>query len=298
MIPFSFRQLEAFIWVAALGNFRKAAERLNTTQPSISSRISTLEDLIGRRLFERGAGSVRLSADGQALLPTVKKLIQLAESVDTRAGAGTRREILRLGVAETVVHSWLPIFLKRFSSTYPLVDVDVVVDVTVDLRDELIQHGLDLAFLMGPISEYRVENIDLPAFPLAWVCSPSLPLARRTPLGLDDLADYPIITYARTTRPYAELHRKLTVASDKIPRLFPVSSLSATLRMALDGVGVATLPISMIGDHVSEGALTTLDCDWTPSELVFTASFTTDPPNATAQRAAEMARDVARSWSP
>ena len=64
----SLKQLEALIWVGDLGSFRKAADRLNTTQPNISARIAGLETLLGVRLMERDAGSVRLTAKGQDVL--------------------------------------------------------------------------------------------------------------------------------------------------------------------------------------------------------------------------------------
>ncbi|MGL1138605.1 LysR family transcriptional regulator, partial [Vibrio parahaemolyticus] len=47
------KSLETFVWVLRLGGFRKAAERLNTTQPAISARVSQLEDELGVSLFDR-----------------------------------------------------------------------------------------------------------------------------------------------------------------------------------------------------------------------------------------------------
>ena len=47
------RNLETFVWVAQLGGFRSAADKLNTTQPAISARIALLEDELGVKLFDR-----------------------------------------------------------------------------------------------------------------------------------------------------------------------------------------------------------------------------------------------------
>ncbi len=65
---FNLKQLEAFIWVADLGSFRKAAERLNTTQPNISARLSGLENALDVTLMVRNPGSVQLTPAGQELL--------------------------------------------------------------------------------------------------------------------------------------------------------------------------------------------------------------------------------------
>ena len=64
---FNLKQIEAFVWVADLQSFRRAAERLNTTQPNISARISSLEEALGTALMTRDAGSVRLTGKGQTL---------------------------------------------------------------------------------------------------------------------------------------------------------------------------------------------------------------------------------------
>jgi len=62
---FTLKQLEALVWVADLGSFRKAAQQLNTTQPNISSRIAGLENTLGVVLMQRDAGSVRITVKGQ-----------------------------------------------------------------------------------------------------------------------------------------------------------------------------------------------------------------------------------------
>jgi len=74
----NFKQIEAFVWVADLGSFRHAAERLNTTQPNISTRISNLEEMIGAKVMERDAGSVRLTAKGRELLEEARHIIRSA----------------------------------------------------------------------------------------------------------------------------------------------------------------------------------------------------------------------------
>ena len=56
----TFDQIKTFLWVARLGGFRKAAERLHLSQPAVSTRISNLEDELRVPLFERGQGDVAL----------------------------------------------------------------------------------------------------------------------------------------------------------------------------------------------------------------------------------------------
>ncbi|HIF76117.1 MAG TPA: LysR family transcriptional regulator, partial [Sulfitobacter sp.] len=83
---FTLKQLEALIWVADLGSFRRAAAHLNTTQPNISARISGLEATLGVTLMQRDAGSIRLTEKGTALLTQARRVLREAEAlVETAA---------------------------------------------------------------------------------------------------------------------------------------------------------------------------------------------------------------------
>ena len=103
------KHVETFVWVATLGSFRKAAERLNCSQPAISSRIAALENLLGVKLFERQAGSFVLSAKGMELLPAANKLLVIGERFHAQASEGASMGGgFRLGVSETIVQTcWL-----------------------------------------------------------------------------------------------------------------------------------------------------------------------------------------------
>lgn len=99
-------QIRTFLWVAKLGGFRRAAEKLHTSQPAISSRIAALERALGVSLLERGASGVQLTPKGRELLDYAEKLVQIAETARHRVGEPAAYSgVLRLGVSETIVHA-------------------------------------------------------------------------------------------------------------------------------------------------------------------------------------------------
>lgn len=293
----NYKRIETFIWVATLGSFRKAAERQYTTQPAVSSRIATLEEELGIKLFEREAGgAISLTARGQELLPYAEKIVYMAEQFREKAMSDSLFSgILRLGVSETIVHAWLPTFLKRLHEEMPNLDVELTVELSAQLRDELIDRSLDIAFLMGPVSEPSIENIDLCTFPLGWAVAPSVdvPNNKLSPL---QLAEWPIITYSRHTKPFAEISKKFREQESLPTRFFASSSLAACLRLARDGVGVATLPKAMLADELEEGRLVEVKASWQPSPLKFTASYPGTPYNPFLRRVAELAVDIAEEY--
>ncbi|HEY5718399.1 MAG TPA: LysR family transcriptional regulator [Motiliproteus sp.] len=292
----NFKRLETFVWVATLGSFRKAAERQFTTQPAISTRIAVLEEELGVKLFERDSGPIALTAKGKELLPYAEKIIFMSEQLRKRADKSALLSgTLRLGVSETIVHTWLPNFLGTLHREMPNLDVEMTVDVTGNLRTGLLERALDLAFLMGPISEPTIANRELCRFPLVWVSSPTLKLPQRM-LYLEELVEWPIITYARNTKPFAEISQKFREIDGLPARFFSSSSLAACWRMTLDGVGVSTLPYAMIAPELESGELVRVKAIWTPSELAFTASYPAAPYNPIAEVAANLAVTVAHAY--
>lgn len=84
------KQLEAFVNVADLKSFSKAADKLFLTQPTISSQISTLEKELGCRLFERTTKSLRLSAEGEKLYPYAVRMIDIRNNMLSETGRAKR----------------------------------------------------------------------------------------------------------------------------------------------------------------------------------------------------------------
>jgi len=286
-------QLQTFLSVARLGSFSKAADQLYTTQPAISARIAGLEESLGVTLFNRQGGAVTLTAKGVELQPMAERLLGLAADVKLRIGdASAVSGILRIGVAETIVHTWLPAFLKAAHETFPALDLEVSVDVSVNMRDAVVARDLDLAFLMGPISEYSVTNLPLCRYPLVWVASPRLTF-EGAPVPFSALLSLPILTYAHNTRPYAEIADRARKESLSSTRIFGSTSLSAAKQMALQGIGVASLPDVLVADELESGALVKLAVDWAPSELLFTASHARAENDSLVSMVADIAHAVA-----
>jgi DNA-binding transcriptional LysR family regulator len=289
------RSLEIFWWTVRLRSFRGAAERLNTTQPAVSQRVATLEAECGGRLLERGRNGVTPTARGRRLLDYAERMLRLrAEMLEAVGGAARMTGTLRLGVAETIVHTWLGRFLERAHAAFPDVSLDIEVDVTPNLRAGLVEHTLDLAFLMGPIADPRVANLPLCRYALAFCASPRLDLPP-APVPRGALLARPIITYPRTTRPTIELIAALRGPDLPPPRLFGSSSLATILRMTADGIGVAVIPPAVAARELAEGAIRLVETEIPPPGLAFTASFPAGPEDGIARRLAILAVEVAEA---
>ncbi|MEP2031191.1 MAG: LysR family transcriptional regulator [Paracoccaceae bacterium] len=270
----SLKQLEALIWVADLGSFRKAADRLNTTQPNISARISGLETVLGVSLMERDAGSVHLTTKGLDVLDHARKVLNATEAlVNSASEAALFDGTLRLGVTEMIVHTWLPDFLRDLKTRFPTVQVEMTVDMSVHLETQLAGRSLDLALQNGPFNRAMSGQVSLGSYPLIWVTSPSLNLHRLNPINIEDLARHTILTHTRDTKLYAEVSGHFSTRRDLQVRLVPSSSLTACLHMAVNGMGLVTVPAAMVERELASGDLVRLQYDWVPDAMDFYARY-------------------------
>lgn len=289
------RSLEVFYWVAHLKSFRGAADRLNTTQPAISQRIAGLETELGIKLFDRGTRYVNLTPKGRELLDYAERMLRLrADMIRAIATPNTFSGVLRLGVSETIVHTWLAKFIERVNLAYPGIVLDIVVDVSQNLNDALVVHELDLAFLLGPVAHANVLNYDLCRYPLAFIAKGNRDMGPE-PVPLDKLLETPIITFPKTTRPYVALRETLSRATLPPPRIFNNSSLSTIARMTEDGIGISVIPPAVIPRELASGALRVIKTEISLPDLCFTASMPVTPDGLFAEPIMRIALEIAKN---
>lgn len=285
----TFDQIRTFLWVARLGGFRKASKRLNLSQPAVSTRIANLEEELRVALFERGPGALVLTKHGSLLLSYAEQMLFVEEEIKQRVANPAETEgLFRVGASETIAQAWLPAFLTAFSQRYPRVNVDLTVDISLNLREAILDRRIDLAFLMGPISEFSVQNVALPAFDLHWY--------RSAQNDQTDLTKIPVISYASQTRPYRELMSELSRSVGPSVRVFSSASLSASLKMIAAGIAVGPYPRALALDLLASGQIVEFDADIRPQPLEFTASYLSEPRSFLVETSANIARDVALEW--
>lgn len=290
MTRLSFEQLKTFLTVVRLGGMRKAAAALNLSQPAVTARIKNLEEGLGCDLFNRGGGGTKLTKRGELLLAHAEKIEHFAELIDRDVvdPTGVDRR-LRLGVAETIAQCWLPDLVTALHNKFPKLEIEFNVDISTNLKTSLLNREIDLAIMLGPVSETMVEDIELPGFDLAWYAAPSALLGRRP----QDQFSRPVLTYARNTRPYRELKEMLLDRFGPNVSLFPSSSLSACFRLVEADMGIAPLPRALGKVLACEGRICEFDPGFVPSPLRFFVCYLSEPRSHVVEMAAHMARDIA-----
>jgi len=293
------KQLEAFVWAADLGSFSKAAARLNTTQPNISIRIKSLETALTVKLLERDAGSVRLTARGRDLVEHARQTLNAAEKlISSMQDSSLIDSTLRLGVTEMIVHTWLQPLLKTIKEQFPRLHVELTIDLSVNLSKELFERNIDLALQNGPFDLATSGSVELGTFPLTWIASPELGLNAESEISTKSLTANPILTHARDTLLFKEVSQHFKQVGISDPHLVPSSNLAACLYMAINAMGVATLPRGMVSDAIQRQEVVELTYQWRPNNLDFLARYDESKSPPYVAEVARLAQHVASDFAP
>lgn len=145
MLSLDVDAVRAFVMVADLHSFTRAAKALGTTQGAISVKLKRLEDRIGHRLLERTPRSVRLSAQGTAFLQGARELISAHERAIAGLNAPPRH--FGLGIAAHVAGPEVPALLSRLHAHDPNLTIEVQLDNSRNLLDLFDQGRLDAAIV-------------------------------------------------------------------------------------------------------------------------------------------------------
>ncbi len=138
--------VEAFVLVAELRSFTRAAEALDATQSSVSARIRRLEEGLGRRLLERTPRQVRLSADGEAFMDSARELVAAHRRAVGAFDAPRRR--LVIGISHHVVGAELPMILRQMTLRANQVLIEMRVGTSRDLFEAFERAKLDAVIVL------------------------------------------------------------------------------------------------------------------------------------------------------
>ncbi|SMF06966.1 DNA-binding transcriptional regulator, LysR family [Tistlia consotensis] len=244
-------QLEAFFWIASLGSVERAAQRLHLSQPTISLRLRALEETVGLPLFDRVGRGLRLSLDGQALLPNAKRVLENIDQMVSHSGESRVRGRIRIGFAEGFALVCLAQTLERLHELYPDIRPEVVVATSSAIEPELHDHRLDLAFLVDPTEREGFTLLPLGAQETSWVAAPrwALPELVRP----RDLAHLPIISNAPSTIGYRQVQAWFASAGLVPARLDLCSGVALLAHLVSAGTAIGILSSKMMEREAALG---------------------------------------------
>ena len=233
-------KLRALLTAVQCGSITKAAAQLDYTQSGMTHMMNKLETELGCRLLERTSHGVKLTVQGEHLMPYVHNVLRACDVLRREADecSNLQGQCLRVGCFPSIARSWLPDVLQRFRKMHPEVRVDVLVrgnELVEALEDEKIQVAL--------IDDHCARGFE-------WTPLLRVPLLAVVPL------DYP---WEEKTVPFAHLLEGTFISGveqDVEPYLPPdaphlkidAADDATIISMIVGGMGVSVLSsLSLIG---------------------------------------------------
>lgn len=246
--------IQAFIEVARLESFSRAADSLFLTQPAVSKRIATLEDELGTRLFDRIGRQIALTEAGKLLLPRAHALIDESKEMK-RLVSNLSESIggdLTLGTSHHIGLRRLPPVLKKFNRSYPDVNLDIrFMDSEQACND--VEHGdLELAIVTLPtIPAPALEITPIWNDQLVMVASPSHPLAKIAPVSIETLSEHAAVLPAKNTFTRSIIEEAFQQQKIKMNIGMSTNYLETLRMLAVAGLGWTVLPQTMVDDELT-----------------------------------------------
>ena len=129
------KKLEILMTAADLGSFTKASEVVGYTQSGLTHMMDALEREVGFPLLQRSHNGIRLTEQGERLMPAIRDFLQANANLENqiRAIAAEKTEVIRIAAYASIAMHWMPELLYRFRRLCP--------EVTVELR--MVDHALE-----------------------------------------------------------------------------------------------------------------------------------------------------------
>lgn len=269
------RFVEAFYWAVTLKSVTRAAEKLFVTQSALSSRIAALEAELGVLLLDRRDKSFRLTVAGTRFLRHAERLLNLQRDIKAEFGSGPAGATsLRIGVIESVLHSWLIDWVHALRREQPALELELTVETTPVLLDHMRRGAADLVLAALPADGDGVRTRVLQTMPMVFTGTAAQ--KRRWPLA-ELCATHELLTFQRGSQPHVALLDLCRKQAVEPPRVHTISSISAMVQLVESGFGVATLPQAAVARLAKQRGVRALAVDVPLTPLPIHLSWRDDP---------------------
>lgn len=151
-------EFKTFIAVVEHQNFTKAGESINLSQPTVSTHIKNLENYFNTTLINRSIKqkNISITDNGYLLYKRVREIITSIESIkdELNSISSSIKGHIKIGASLTIAEYFLPDFLALFSSRYPDIEVEMLVENTHKICEKVKNSNLDIGLVEGSLTSF------------------------------------------------------------------------------------------------------------------------------------------------
>ncbi|AHY14506.1 MULTISPECIES: DNA-binding transcriptional regulator HcaR [Citrobacter] len=239
------RHLRYFVAVAQALNFTRAAEKLHTSQPSLSSQIRDLEACVGVPLLVRDKRKVALTAAGECFLQDALVILEQAENAKVRARKTVQEDNhFAIGFVPSAEVNLLPKVLPLFRLKQPDTHIELVSLITTEQEEKILRGELDVGLMRHPVYSPELDYLELIHEPLVVVLPVNHPLANEKAISAQQLHG---VNFVSTDPAYsgalAMIVKNWFQQQKSQPNIVQVATnILVTMNLVSMGLGVTLIP--------------------------------------------------------
>ncbi len=231
---------EVFLKIVETKSLTRTAAFFGCTQSAVSQLVRALESDLGVTLLARNKNGVRLTAEGEYLLPSMRQIVGGERSVFEKSLElqNLNTGLIRMGIFTSMSCQWLPPYLKKFRERYPNINFELLQGDMLQICDWLRNGLVDIGFMTRPDSDEFAFR-ELLEDRMHIVLPPEHPLAG----GEVRLADLAEETFVLMESGYSQIVEKIfRDAAIRPKRQYTVKDDYTVMSMVESGLGVSVLP--------------------------------------------------------
>lgn len=231
----------ALMAVVEHGSLTKAGQSMGCTQSAVSHSIDSLESELGFSVIKRSRAGIKLTPEGEKLMPAVRSLLNSAEQLGQLVSSirGLDSGTVRIGAFTSVAVHWLPAVLKEFQADYPNVEFKLLNGDYHDVEQWLSDGSVDLGFVTMPNS-LECECIALMEDRLLAIIPKDSRFASYPRFPLVECETEPFISLLESSD--HDARRALDAAGVKPNVRFYTKDDYAIIAMVEQGLGISIMP--------------------------------------------------------
>lgn len=260
-----------FVKVVEADGFSGASRALGLPKSTISRKVQELEAVLGQRLAHRNTRGLALTEAGRSLYSRCRDMAQdMAAAVEeARSGSVGLAGLLRLTAPVGIGQSKVQPILVRFLERHPKIRAELVLN---DERVNVVKDGFDLALRMGELADSSLRVRQVAVFERILCASPGYVAVHGAPTEPEELQHHACIVIRRDTATW-ELHGAGGHKRVPVSWRLCTTNIAAIRAAALDGAGIAEMPLHLIAEDLAAGRLVQVLGEWRPAATALSALF-------------------------
>ncbi|MGB3409360.1 MAG: hydrogen peroxide-inducible genes activator [Jannaschia sp.] len=251
------QQFRYLVAVAETLHFRRAAESVHVTQPTLSAQLRELEEKLGVQLVERSRSGVTLTPVGLDIAARARRVLRDVADISTvaRTGSNPFASTMRVGVVGSLGSYFLPLVIPTLHATYPALKFYVREGLAADLMARLRDGALDLLFFPLPVEESALQSTPLFHEPLLVVMPSDHALAAQAVVARADLRGETVMTLETGHRLHDTVAELAAETGAHLSLDYEGTSLDTLRQMVATGLGLSVLPALYVRSEVARERL-------------------------------------------